>query len=227
MMKPAKSLLCFAFLASATAAMAQTVNYFPLETGNTWMFRFTGEMQWTGVRDESLDFEPGGTTRISGSWPVLDDHALVRATTSLPETLHESLDGFDLGGLLPYDGRYLADWPAETYDITLEDASRMARRIVLATIRTKVQEQLEGIRDLEIHFGRAAVDAYWTSIPNPRGSHSGTACGRSCRRSETWKRGSLAFPAFHRSPISRAIPSLASRAYDRNGSSASPPRRDP
>jgi hypothetical protein len=36
----------------------------------------------------------------------------------------------------------------------------MARRIVLATIRTKVQEQLEGIRDLEIHFGRAAVGSF-------------------------------------------------------------------
>ncbi len=125
-----------------------------------WMFRFTGEMLWTGVQDESLDFESGGSTRSSGSWPVIDDHALVCATTSLPETLHESLGGFDLGRLLPYDGRYLADWPAQTYDITLEDASRIARRIVLATIRTKAQGQLEGIRDLEINFGRAAVDSF-------------------------------------------------------------------
>lgn len=101
------------------------------------------------------------------------------ATSSLPETLHESLDGFDLGRLLPCDGRYLADWPAETYDITLEDASRIARRIALATIRTKVQGQLEGIRDLEMNFGRAAVDSFqlllfpfWIGrLNHPHGGH--------------------------------------------------------
>jgi hypothetical protein len=55
MMKPAKSLLCFAFLASATAAMAQTGNYFPLETGNSWMFRFTGRGTETSFRSISVE----------------------------------------------------------------------------------------------------------------------------------------------------------------------------
>ena len=54
-MKLAKSLLCIAFLASVSASMAQTSNYFPLQAGNSWMFRFTGRGTETAFRTISVE----------------------------------------------------------------------------------------------------------------------------------------------------------------------------
>jgi tetratricopeptide (TPR) repeat protein len=125
-----------------------------------WMFRFTGEMQWTGVTQESEEFELAQSGRVSGSRAVLDLHSLVCATNRIPETLHQCLDEFDLTGLVPYDTRYLADWPAETYGITLENASLIARRIALAKFRTKAQADIEGIRELEMNFNRVGIDSF-------------------------------------------------------------------
>jgi hypothetical protein len=97
---------------------------------------------------------------VSGSRAVLDLHSLVCATNRIPETLHQCLDEFDLTGLVPYDTRYLADWPAETYGITLENASLIARRIALAKFRTKAQTDIEGVRELEMNFNRVGIDSF-------------------------------------------------------------------
>jgi hypothetical protein len=41
-MKLSRSIPCLAFLGLSIAATAQTVDYFPLDAGNTWMYRLTG-----------------------------------------------------------------------------------------------------------------------------------------------------------------------------------------
>jgi hypothetical protein len=44
--------------------------------------------------------------------------------------------------LRPYDPRYLADWPAEVYSVTVADASLDARSLALERARAEVQAAL-------------------------------------------------------------------------------------
>ncbi len=58
---------------------------------------------------------------------VYEDDILVPASNRLSADLWDQLDDFDTQGVVPYDRAYLADWPAEVYEITVSDASLAAR----------------------------------------------------------------------------------------------------
>src|ERR1051325_8144066 len=56
MMNLSTSVPCLAFLALGAAATAQTVDYFPLEPGNTWMYRLADSATpETALRTISID----------------------------------------------------------------------------------------------------------------------------------------------------------------------------
>jgi Zn finger protein HypA/HybF involved in hydrogenase expression len=52
---------------------------------------------------------------------------IIPASTSIPGIKADFFQHFDLKHAAPYDPAYLADWPAETYQISLSDASLQAR----------------------------------------------------------------------------------------------------
>ena len=54
-MRLTESRLCFVFLAICSASVAQTGNYFPLETGNAWMYRLAGAGSNTAFRTISVE----------------------------------------------------------------------------------------------------------------------------------------------------------------------------
>ncbi|MBN1976428.1 MAG: hypothetical protein JW918_03405 [Anaerolineae bacterium] len=68
------------------------------------------------------------------------DDVLVSASGALSKIVAEAASGFSLDNLQPYDPGYLADWPAETYDIPVADASIKAR----AKIRKQVARRSGG-----------------------------------------------------------------------------------
>ena len=68
------------------------------------------------------------------------DDVLVPAGSALSRIMVEAARDFSLSNLRPYDLGYLADWPAETYDISVADASIKAR----AKVRTQVARQAGG-----------------------------------------------------------------------------------
>jgi hypothetical protein len=125
-----------------------------------WMFEFAGDVQWTGMPIDAGAFARRAPAPVSGSHPVMGTHALVCASDGLPEALRDSVQGFDLSRLVPYDVHYLADWPAETYRIPLETATIEARGIAVSNVREEVQEALEGVHNLQMSFARVAVDAF-------------------------------------------------------------------
>jgi hypothetical protein len=55
----------------------------------------------------------------------------------IPSQLVREKEDFDLGDLVPYDPSYLADWPAQTYDIDLSDAALKARWQAIEIFRAK------------------------------------------------------------------------------------------
>ncbi len=61
------------------------------------------------------------------------DDVPVPASRRLPPSLADEVANFNLEALVAYDPRYLAGWPAETYQISPADASLVARQKVAAS----------------------------------------------------------------------------------------------
>jgi hypothetical protein len=87
--------------------------YLPL-----WTFDLGGSLSWS---------IPGLIFSQSRDQTVFFDDFLVPAIHKILKQLVEKRDDFDLGKLVPYSTDYLANWPAETYDVALSDAALKAR----------------------------------------------------------------------------------------------------
>ncbi len=87
----------------------------------------------------------------------LEDDVLTPASSTLPQELASAVGSFHLDKLVPYDPGYLADWPAETYDISVADASIKAR----AKVRKLVAERLgKRIEDFGPDVARLSVMSF-------------------------------------------------------------------
>ena len=104
-----------------------------------WVFNVGGEVGWHGeARKQGMIDHP-----LSGREPVLQSGVLIPASRKLPRGLADVMETFRLDGLIAYDARYLADWPAETYEISVSDASLEARRKSLTQARAEIVNLVE------------------------------------------------------------------------------------
>ncbi len=111
--------------------------YLPL-----WTFDFGGGLDYTAevVSDEGLA-ATGRTpkfVRISDRYPIMLGNIPIPASRKPSAPFVQLLPTFDLRALRPYDPRYLADWPAELYDVSMADASLDAREQVVARYRREL-----------------------------------------------------------------------------------------
>jgi hypothetical protein len=97
-----------------------------------WTFDLGGVIRYTAERVEEEE-NPFGrqhtyrTVRFTDEYPISVNDQPIPATRKLSQPLARLLRTFDLTAARPYDPRYLADWPAEVYDVTMSDASLDAR----------------------------------------------------------------------------------------------------
>lgn len=126
--------------------------YLPL-----WTFDISGEMSWKGMKKRGNSWEP-----ISGSKYVMRDDVLVPATKRLSKILAKEIYHFDYAQLVEYDARYLADWPAERYQLTLADASLRGRKQIVSELRRKPHEMTRGeyVKDFSLHAKGITVESY-------------------------------------------------------------------
>ncbi|MDT8306675.1 MAG: hypothetical protein RRC07_12130, partial [Anaerolineae bacterium] len=99
--------------------------YLPL-----WTFDVGGAIRWSGYRQvqrkpEQIDvdgpvFLP---QREEGDYAILLDDYPVAACKTLPAALHPLLRRFDFEAAVPFEAGYLANWPAQTYEMAVSDAS--------------------------------------------------------------------------------------------------------
>jgi hypothetical protein len=143
-----------------------------------WTFDLAGEITWQchTYRDEGPSVSMGGFSVSLGSnrqrrlvlekgnHPVYEDDILVPASHKLPVDLAKEVDKFLLGDVAPYEQAYLADWPAEVYEITVADASLVARRRMLENARRFVQTRLTAklgyVKDLQLNTSGVTVQSY-------------------------------------------------------------------
>jgi DNA-directed RNA polymerase subunit RPC12/RpoP len=143
-----------------------------------WTFDLIGEIRWQcqTYRDEGIDFDVGGIpvsfsnrsrtlVREEGSHPVVEDDVLVPASHKLPaDFVLDAVKRFALGAVVPYDEVYLADWPAEVYDISVSDASLVARREMLKEARNAVEARLSAtrgtVKDLRLNTSAVIAESF-------------------------------------------------------------------
>ena len=110
-----------------------------------WTFDVGGDINWSGQVQRNDDW-----VFKSGIHILFYDDVLVPGSNKLPNHLVHGFDEFDLEKLVAYDARYLADWPAERYQIPLADASLVGRKRVLRELRSKPRklagEYVQGLR---------------------------------------------------------------------------------
>lgn len=125
--------------------------YLPL-----WTFDVGGEIRWGGQVKKGDNWVP-----VSGNYLAFSDDVRVPASQKLDADLTAGFAAFDLDGLMAYDSRYLADWPAERHTIPLADASLQARKQVLQELRRNPHKlTLEDVRNLKLGSLGLVVESF-------------------------------------------------------------------
>lgn len=107
--------------------------YLPL-----WTFDLGGEIDYTGEmlenRDDGFGQRIGETRvrRVSETYPIQINDLPIPAARKLSGVFQQLIPTFELRAVKPYEAGYLANWPAEVYDIPMAEASLDARAQALA-----------------------------------------------------------------------------------------------
>ncbi|MCB9418646.1 MAG: hypothetical protein H6667_02490 [Ardenticatenaceae bacterium] len=128
-----------------------------------WTFDVGGEIKWNGRVRRNDNWVP-----VSGTKYFFYDDVLVQAvvgqllSAKIRPSLAKELYAYDMTGLVTYDPRYLADWPAERYQLALADASLRARQQIIKDVK-KHQDKLspdQYVHDLVINSSGLLVESY-------------------------------------------------------------------
>jgi hypothetical protein len=135
--------------------------YLPL-----WTFDLGGEIEYTGEVYENQEDIFGNRSgkrqakQVTDRYPVQINDLPIPASRKLSAVFLKLIPSFELRGIKPYDPRYLANWPAEVYDIPLAEASLDARAQVLLRYKRDLPSLLETIRVLSISSAKLTVESF-------------------------------------------------------------------
>lgn len=135
--------------------------YLPL-----WTFDLGGEIDYTGevYEDEENPFASRKgqrqVKRVSDSYPVLADDLPIPASRKLSAVFLRLIPTFELTSAKPYDPRYLADWPAEVYDIPMAEASLDARGQAYAIYKGELNYKLSPMRIIRCSSANMTIESF-------------------------------------------------------------------
>ena len=133
--------------------------YLPL-----WTFDLGGEIDYVGetIDREEIQFgrKQPKMIRVNDSYPVQINDLPVPASRKLSAVFLKLIPGFELRGIKPYDPRYLANWPAEVYDIPMAEASLDARAQSLSRYKRDLPGLLDPIRILSTSSAKMTVESF-------------------------------------------------------------------
>ena len=100
--------------------------YLPL-----WTFDLGGEIDYVGetfaTEEAEFNHSQQRRIRVRDCYPVQVNDLPIPASRKLSGVFLKLIPTFELKAVKPYDARYLANWPAEVYDIPMAEASLDAR----------------------------------------------------------------------------------------------------
>jgi hypothetical protein len=121
-----------------------------------WLFDLRGSLHWKGQVRVSNDW-----VDLTGEEYLMKDDRPVYASRRIPMSLQYSIHSFDLTATLPYDERFLANWPAETYQVPLSDASLLAREQLLNSEKMRILAEIgKTTQDFVLDSSGLVIDSY-------------------------------------------------------------------
>jgi predicted RNA-binding Zn-ribbon protein involved in translation (DUF1610 family) len=111
-----------------------------------WTFDLSGDIAYQA----KVEVQQGNERRVwitRDTFPVLYSQVAVPATRNMGELLTRALSGYRLAEAVAYRPGYLADWPAEVYEIPMGDASLEARAQSVQRMKGQVAEHLQATYD--------------------------------------------------------------------------------
>jgi hypothetical protein len=133
--------------------------YLPL-----WTFRLGGSIDYTGEQTEySQDGpvrEPPRVVRVTDQYPVMIKEIPIPASRKLSGPFVRLIPTFELAAMTAYDPRYLADWPAEIYDVPMAEASLDARGQAYARLKRDLPALLSPLRLVSSSSADMTVEAF-------------------------------------------------------------------
>ena len=126
-----------------------------------WTFDVSGEVRWAGKKLEKRHGWTNGVTE-NGSYPIFYDNVLVPASHTLSADLAKEVNNFRLDALVPYDPGYLANWPAEIYQLSVSNASLSARRQAWEQARRQVatRVRIHHVKDLTVSSAGMVIESF-------------------------------------------------------------------
>ena len=133
--------------------------YLPL-----WTFDVGGMIDYVGERVDENDIRYGSKypkmIRVSDSHPVQVNDLPIPASRKLSAVFLKLIPSFELRGVKPYDPRYLANWPAEVYDIPMAEASLDARSQSYSRYKQDLPNLLTPVNILSTSSAKMTVDSF-------------------------------------------------------------------
>lgn len=133
--------------------------YLPL-----WTFDIGGEIDYVGqtVNDENLDLKYNSQSyiRVSDSYPVQINDLPIPAARKLSGVFQQLIPTYELRAIKPYEAGYLADWPAEVYDIPMAEASLDARAQALARFKRELPTLIAPVQLLSASSAKMTVESF-------------------------------------------------------------------
>jgi hypothetical protein len=133
--------------------------YLPL-----WTFDLGGMIDYIGetVDDSQIQFNSKmpKMIRVSDSYPVQVNDLPIPASRKLSAVFLRLIPTFELRGVKPYDPRYLANWPAEVYDIPMAEASLDARSQVFKHYKNDLPNLLTPTQIVSTSSAKMTVESF-------------------------------------------------------------------
>jgi hypothetical protein len=133
--------------------------YLPL-----WSFDLGGVLDYVGekVDDSQIQFDSRHKkmVRVKDSYPVQINDLPIPASRKLSSVFMKLIPTFELKAVKPYDPRYIANWPAEVYDIPMAEASLDARAQSLARYKNDLPTLLAPVQLISTSSANLSVDSF-------------------------------------------------------------------
>jgi hypothetical protein len=133
--------------------------YLPL-----WTFDLAGEIDYVGetIATSEIEFnnDRQQKIRVSDCYPVQINDLPIPASRKLSAVFLKLIPTFELKGIKPYDPRYLANWPAEVYDIPMAEASLDARSQGYARFKRDLPNLLTPTEILSTSSAKMTVESF-------------------------------------------------------------------
>jgi DNA-directed RNA polymerase subunit RPC12/RpoP len=112
------------------------------------------EEQMFGRRDEKK------VIRVSDQYPVMVNDLPLPASKKPSAVFLSLVDSFDMRSIKPYDPRYLAEWPAEIYDVSMADASLDARSQAYKKYKRDLPRLINNMNIVHTSSANLVIDSF-------------------------------------------------------------------